>query len=103
MSCRHTESDVSVYFTALCSAPCRRHRNRCKDIRNAGSAAEIRLVQGSQLEGKCDENNLNIVTNHVFSESSRSASLKCEGYSRGTPTMLAEINDFERVGGLPVG
>jgi hypothetical protein len=69
----------------------RRHRNRRNDIRNAGSAGEISVEEGSPWKGKYDEDNLNIVTGHVFSESSRSGSSKGQGHPRGTPTMFIEI------------
>jgi hypothetical protein len=46
----------------------RRHRNRRNDIRNAGSAAEMSLEDGSHWNWKYEEKTFNIVIPHIFSE-----------------------------------
>ena len=77
-----------------------RHRKRRSEIRNAGSAQETRLKDGSKWDADYADNNLKIVTGRKFPESSTSGSLKFEGDSRGTPTIIFEFFDFERVGGV---
>ena len=76
-----------------------RHRNRRSVIRNAGSAGETPLKDGSEWEADCASYAFNIVTRRRFSESSKSWSFKSEGYSRGTPTMFTEIMEVEGGGG----
>ena len=53
------------------------------------------LEEGSYWEAKYDEDNLNIVTRGLFSESSGSGSSKFEGDSRGTCTIFIPENEVK--------
>ena len=58
------------------------------------------LEEGSHWEGKYEEKTFNIVTPHIFSESSMSRSSKGQGDTRGTPTMFIEIIEVKGRGGV---
>ena len=98
----HGKSYYRVLY-GISLASLSRHRNWRSVIRNAGSAGETRLKDGSEWGANCSANNFNIVKRHIFSESSMSRPLKIEGDSRGTATIFLEIFDFERVGGRWLG